>query len=67
MSILLWILKIHLITVYFFIKIFHVQKKQVCFLSRQSNELSLNYKMIMQELDKENIKYKWGNFNNKRA
>lgn len=59
MSILLWILKIHLITVYFFIKIFHVQKKQVCFLSRQSNELSLNYKMIMQELDKENIKYKY--------
>lgn len=59
MSILLWILKIHLITVYFFIKIFHSQKKQVCFLSRQSNELSLNYQKIMQELDKENIEYKY--------
>ncbi len=59
MTILLYIFKIHLISVYFFIKLFHKQKEQVCFLSRQSNELSLNYKMIMQELDKENIHYEY--------
>ena len=59
MFVLLYLLKIHLITVYFFIKIFHKQKKQVCFLSRQSNELSLNYKMVMDALDQENIPYRY--------
>ncbi len=59
MTVLLYILKLHLISVYFFIKLFHRQKKQVCFLSRQTNTLSLNYKLIIKELDKYNIPYKY--------
>ena len=58
MKILLNILKIHLITVYFFIKLIYKQKYQVCFLSRQSNELSINYELIIKHLEKENIPYK---------
>ena len=57
MKLLLNLLKIHLKSLYFFIKIFTLQKKQVFFLSRQYDEISLNYKFIMKELDKKNIKY----------
>ncbi len=57
LTILLYILKIHLISVYFFIKLFFRQRKQVCFLSRQTNEVSLNYRFVMEALDKEDIPY----------
>lgn len=47
MKILLTIFKFHLQSIYFFIKIFTKQKKQVFFLSRQTNEPSLNYRMLI--------------------
>lgn len=51
------IFKWHLKSIYFFIKIFNKQKNNVFFLSRQSNEVPLNFKMLIEELDKRNIKY----------
>lgn len=53
--ILLFLFKWHLRIIYFFIKLFTKQKKQVFFLSRQSNDVSLNYQMLIDELEKENI------------
>lgn len=58
MNIVLYILRLHLTSVYFFIKIFTKRKKQVFLLSRQYNKLSLNYHKIIEELEKENIRYK---------
>lgn len=47
MSILLNIFKYHLKVIYFFIKLFVKPKKQVFFLSRQTNTPSLNYQYII--------------------
>ena len=58
MKITLYLIKIHFIIIYFFIKIFTRQKKQVCLLSRQSDSPSINYKMIISELRKNKIIYK---------
>lgn len=58
MNAILYLLKWHLISVYFFIKIFTKQKKQVLFLSRQFNNVSLNYQRVIDELEKNDIKYK---------
>lgn len=59
MSIFLYIFKFHLIIIYFFIKLFTIQKKQVFFLSRQFDDISINYKLLMRALDKKNIDYKY--------
>lgn len=59
MAIILYLFKIHLIIIYFFIKIIFRQKKQVFFLSRQFDYLPLNYKKIIDELKNENIEYKY--------
>lgn len=59
MQIILYLIKFHLISVYFFIKLIFKQKKQVLFLSRQFDNLSLNYQMIIDELKKNNINYKY--------
>lgn len=60
MLILLYIFKWHMQFIYFFIKLFTRQKQQVFFLSRQFNELPLNYKYIIDELkrQKSDIKIK---------
>lgn len=58
MSIILYLFKFHLVTVYFFIKLIHRQRRQVFFLSRQFDDISLNYQMVIDELEKQNIKYK---------
>ena len=58
MKIILYIIKIHFIIIYFFIKLFTRQKKQVYLLSRQFNSPSINYQMIIDELDKKKIPYK---------
>lgn len=59
MAVLLYLLKWHLISSYFFIKLFTKQKRQVCFLSRQGDEVSLNYKKVMEALKKERIPYQY--------
>lgn len=58
MKIILYIIKGHFIIIYFFIKLFTKQKKQVYLLSRQFNSPSINYQIIIDELKKLNIPYK---------
>lgn len=58
MKIILYIIKGHFIIIYFFIKLFTKQKKQVYLLSRQFNSPSINYQIIVDELKKDNIPYK---------
>lgn len=58
MKIILYIIKGHFIIIYFFIKLFTRQKKQVYLLSRQFNSPSINYQIIIDELKKDNIPYK---------
>ncbi len=58
MNVLLYIFKIHLISVYFFIKLFTRQKKQVFLLSRQYDNIPLNYRMLIDELKREKITYR---------
>ena len=53
--ILLFIFKWHLRIIYFFIKIFTFRKKRVFFISRQSDKTPDNYKVLIKELEKENI------------
>ena len=52
---LLFIFKWHLRGMYFFIKLFTKQKTRVFFLSRQFNEVPINYEYLINELKKENI------------
>lgn len=40
--------------IYFFIKLFPINKNKVTFISRQSNEVSLDFRMIADELRKQN-------------
>ena len=58
MKFILYIAKIYFTIIYFFIKLFTIQKKQVFLLSRQFSSPSINYEIIMNELDKEKIPYK---------
>ncbi len=44
--------------IYFFFKLIPTNKKKVFFLSRQSNELSLDYKMLIEEINKSYPDYK---------
>lgn len=41
-------------TIYFFIKLFPINKNKVTFISRQSNEVSLDFTMIAKELKQQN-------------
>ena len=52
-NIILNIFKYHLRFIYFFIKIFTMQKSRVFFLSRQFNEIPYNYKVLIEELNKD--------------
>ena len=60
MTILLYIFKLHLRFIYFFIKLFTKQERQVFFLSRQYNKIPFNYSYLIKELKKQdkNIKIK---------
>ena len=58
MKIILYIIRGHFVLIYFFIKLFTRQKKQVYLLSRQFNSPSINYQIIIDELKKLNIPYK---------
>ena len=40
--------------IYFFIKLFPINKNKVTFISRQSNEVSLDFTMIAKELKQQN-------------
>lgn len=53
--ILLFIFKWHLRIIYFFIKMLTFRKKRVFFISRQSDKTPDNYKILINELEKENI------------
>lgn len=44
--------------IYFFIKLFPTQKNKITFISRQSNEIPMDYKMLISELKKENSNIK---------
>ena len=52
---LLFIFKWHLRFIYFFIKLFTRQKKEVFFLSRQFDFVPLNYELLIKELEEKNI------------
>lgn len=58
MKIILYIIRWHFVFIYFFIKLFTKQQKQVYLLSRQYDSPSINYKIIIDELKKEKIQYK---------
>ena len=58
MSVLLYLIRIHFAIIYFFIKVFTKQKKQVFLLSRQFATPSINYQILMDEFEKKKIPYK---------
>ncbi len=58
MKVILYLIKIHFIIIYFFIKLFTRQKNRVYLLSRQYDKPSLNYQMIINRLKKDKIDYK---------
>ena len=53
--VILFAFKWHLRFIYFFIKLFTKSKKRVFFLSRQFNEIPLNYEMLIKRLKQANI------------
>ena len=55
LSITLYISRIGLRVIYFFIKIFTIQKNKVTMLSRQSNNINIDFDLIKDELEKINI------------
>ena len=58
MQVILYLIKIHFISLYFFIKLFTRQKRRVYLLSRQFDSPSINYQIIIDELKKAKIDYK---------
>lgn len=56
--ILLFIFKWHLRIIYYFIKLFTIRKKQVFFLSRQFDEVPLNYQRLIDGLEKDGVSVK---------
>lgn len=56
--VVLFLFKWHLRSIYFFIKIFTRKRKRVFFLSRQFNEIPLNYEMLINRLEQEEIEVK---------
>lgn len=61
MVVLLYLFKIYLKIIYFFIKFFTKQKKQVLLLSRQTNTPSINFILIEKEINRLNIENKENN------
>ena len=55
LSVTLYILKIGLKVIYFFIKLFTKTKNKVTMLSRQSNNINIDFDLIKEELEKINI------------
>lgn len=55
---ILFIFKWHLRIIYFFIKLFTKRRKRVFFLSRQFNDIPLNYEMLINKLKQEEIDVK---------
>ena len=55
MLFLLFVFKWHLRGIYYFIKLFTRRKKRVFFLSRQFDEIPLNYQMIINKLSEKDI------------
>ena len=53
--ILLFLFKWNLRIIYFFIKLFSIRKKRIFFISRQFDEIPMNYKMLIDELEKDDI------------
>ncbi len=58
MNIFLYLIRIHFVINYFFVKLFTVRKNRVYLLSRQYDKPSLNYQAIIDRLDREGIPYK---------
>ncbi len=50
-SLFLIIFKYHLRSIYFFIKLFTIRRKRVFFLSRQFNDIPLNYQRLIDEIE----------------
>ena len=57
-KLILYLARLCMNIIYFFIKLFTVKQDKVTLLSRQSNTISLDFKLILKELEKENIKTK---------
>lgn len=53
LSILLIVFKVHLRIIYFFIKLFTTPKDKVVMLSRQSNEINIDFIMLQDEIKKQ--------------
>jgi len=58
MNVILYIIRIHFVIIYWFIKLFTVQKNRVFLLSRQFNKPSLNYQLLIERFQKDGIDYK---------
>lgn len=58
MLIFLFVFKWHLRCIYFFIKMFTKQRRRVFFLSRQFNDIPLNYELLINKLEKKDIEIK---------
>lgn len=56
--VLLFVFKWHLRIIYFFIKLFTKRKNQVFFLSRQFDEVPLNYQRLIDNLEKDGVSVK---------
>lgn len=54
LSIILKVIKIGMSFIYFFIKLFPIQKNKITMLSRQSNEINIDFEIILEEIKKEN-------------
>lgn len=54
LSCTLYIVRLGMSFIYFFIKLFPIQKNKITLLSRQSNEVNIDFKMLMDEIEKEN-------------
>ena len=57
-KVILYIARTCMRIIYFFIKLFTKQKEKVTLLSRQSNTISLDFKLLLKELEKQNINTK---------
>ena len=58
MNVILYIIRIHFVIIYWFIKLFTIQKNRVFLLSRQFNKPSLNYQLLIERFQKDGIDYK---------
>ncbi len=56
LSFALYIVRFIMSFIYFFMKLFPTNKNKVTMLSRQSNEVSIDFEMLLEELEKENFR-----------